>query len=309
MRGKGAVTAKRDVSGVLLLDKPAGLSSNAALQAVKRLYRARKAGHTGTLDPMATGLLPTCLGEASKFSGRLLDAEKGYRATLRLGERTDTGDREGRVLAAYPVDVSEALAVQVLGRFHGKLEQVPPMYSALKRDGRPLYAYARAGVEVARAARPIVIHQLDLLRFEPPWMEVEVVCSKGTYVRVLAEDIGAALGCGAHLAALRRTQVGEFRLEGALTLEALADMSEQDRDGRLLPMDCLLEAYPAIRVSSADAGMLENGRCVRHSGAALGAVRIYGSGRFIGLGEAEADGTLRPRRLVRQSAGCSAIAD
>ncbi|MFZ5556716.1 MAG: tRNA pseudouridine(55) synthase TruB [Pseudomonadota bacterium] len=298
-RGQG--TAKRDVSGVLLLDKAPGLSSNGALQAVKRLYRARKAGHTGTLDPMATGLLPICFGEASKFSAGLLSSDKGYRATLRLGERTDTGDREGRVLAARKVTVSLDRLNEALAGFRGEIRQTPPMYSALKRDGKPLYEYARAGVEVERASRTVVVRTLDLVRFDSPWVEIDVLCSKGTYVRVLAEDIGETLGCGAHLAALRRTRVGAFDVGDALDHAALEALSEEQRDGRLLPVECLLDGYPEVELSAGEAELLETGRALNRDDAPVGAVRLYQVGRrFLGVGEVRADGVLQPKRLLRR---------
>lgn len=310
MPASGPAIRKRDVDGVLLLDKPSGLSSNAALQVAKRLFLARKAGHTGTLDPFAEGLLPICFGEASKFSGRLLDADKGYRATLRLGERTDTGDGEGKVLETRPVQVSESLVFDVLSRFRGELRQIPPMYSALKRNGRPLYAYARAGEEVERDPRVVVIHRLDLVRLDPSKLQIEVECSKGTYIRVLAEDIGAALGCGARLEALRRTRVGPFTLDKAVSLDELGRLAEPDRDGWLLPPDCLVQGYPAVQLSPAEEGLVEAGRAVPYLGSATGAVRLYGSRqRFLGLGEAGGDGSLRPRRLLRRPASRCAIPD
>lgn len=217
------------LDGVLLLDKPEGLSSNHALQRAKRALDARKAGHTGTLDPFATGLLVCCLGRATKISAAMLEADKVYEATLRLGEETDSGDLTGHIVFQAPPDfapVSRADFEAVLERFRGAIEQVPPMHSALKRDGRPLYEYARQGIELERPPRPVTIHRLELLEFNGRDARILVHCSKGTYIRTLAQDIGRALGCGAHLAALRRTQVGPFRLEDAVALETLQQMPE-----------------------------------------------------------------------------------
>uniref|UniRef100_UPI0035ADC3C5 tRNA pseudouridine(55) synthase TruB n=1 Tax=Thauera aminoaromatica TaxID=164330 RepID=UPI0035ADC3C5 len=233
---------RREVDGVLLLDKPQGMSSNGALQTARRLLAAAKAGHTGTLDPMASGLLPLTFGEATKFSQMLLDADKTYEAVVRLGVDTDSGDAEGKVLATRPVAVDRAALEAVLERFRGEIEQVPPMYSALKRDGKALYEYARAGIELERAARRVVIHALELLDFAGERFTIRVHCSKGTYIRSLAMDIGAALGCGAHLAALRRTAIGAFDLSGALTLEALEAAGEGGRDALLAPVDALVAA-------------------------------------------------------------------
>ena len=217
------------LDGVLLLDKPEGLSSNHALQRAKRTLDAAKAGHTGTLDPFATGLLVCCTGRATKICGVMLDADKGYRATIRFGEETDSGDLTGNVVASAGPDfsgVEEPALRDALSRFMGSIEQVPPMYSALKRDGKPLYEYARAGIELERAARRVTIHRLELLSFDGSQAVVDILCSKGTYVRTLAQDIGRVLGCGAHLSALRRTQVGPFRLENAVALDALQAMPD-----------------------------------------------------------------------------------
>lgn len=227
---------------MLLLDKPAGMSSNAALQKAKWLFNAAKAGHTGTLDPMATGLLLLCFGKATKFAGALLDADKAYRATVQLGVTTDTADAEGRVLETRPVEVSQARAQEALARFTGEIEQVPPMYSALKRDGKPLYKYAREGIEVERAPRRVTIHELRLLSWQEDRFDIEVACSKGTYVRTLAADIGAALGCGAHLSALRRTRIGRFDVSDAITLAALEALAPEARDPCMLPVDALTMA-------------------------------------------------------------------
>jgi tRNA pseudouridine55 synthase len=234
------------LDGVLLLDKPAGLSSNDALIQSKRLLNAAKAGHTGTLDPFATGLLPLCFGEATKFSQDLLDADKTYDTIVHLGVSTTTGDTEGEVLATAPVDVSQKNIDEVLARFRGDIAQVPPMYSALKRDGKPLYEYARAGITLEREARQVRIHELEMLSFQSPYLSLRVRCSKGTYIRVLGEDIGNALGCGAHLQALRRIQVADLSLQNSISLAALTTLSEEERLLSLLPMDAMLMSFPMV---------------------------------------------------------------
>ncbi|MDE1949684.1 MAG: tRNA pseudouridine(55) synthase TruB, partial [Burkholderiales bacterium] len=232
-----AKSPRRALHGVLLLDKPLGWTSNDALQKAKGLLRAEKGGHTGTLDPLATGLLPLCFGAATKFSQVSLDADKRYRATLRLGQRTSTADGEGEVIEEHAVAADAAAIEAALALFRGPIEQLPPMHSALKHQGRALYEYARAGVEVERAPRAVTIHALDIVRWQSPTLVIDVCCSKGTYIRSLAEDIGRALGCGAHLAALRRTGSGALGLEAAITIEALAEIDESDRAARLLPVD------------------------------------------------------------------------
>src|SRR5687767_7524133 len=251
------------VDGALLLDKPLGLSSNAALQAAKRLLGAAKAGHAGTLDPLASGLLLVLFGEATKFAGPMLDADKEYLATLKLGERTATGDAEGTVLKTRPVSVTEAALLPVLERFRGEIEQVPPMHSALKHEGTPLYRLARRGQEVERAPRRVRISDLELLKQDAERLEIRVVCSKGTYIRVLAEDIGEALGCGAHLAALRRTASGGFRIENAVALE------QADRR-HLLPLEALLDGLPRAELGPAEELRLRQGQALRISGLAAG---------------------------------------
>lgn len=292
--------AGRAVDGVLLFDKPAGATSNAVLQRIKRLFRARKAGHTGTLDPMATGLLPICFGESSKFSGALLDADKAYRARLRLGVRTDSGDRDGAVLQTRPVAVSADALESVLARFRGTIEQTPPMYSALKRDGKPLYEYARAGVVLERGARTVTIHALTLTEFAPPFVELELTCSKGTYVRVLAEDIGEALGCGAHLSELRRLRVGPFDVADAVDWATLESMADEDRQRLLRGVDCLVAAYPVVRLDRPEEALVKQGRALPRPATVSGPVRLYGAdGAFLGLGEQAPEGTLRPTRLLR----------
>ncbi|MDD5248269.1 MAG: tRNA pseudouridine(55) synthase TruB [Rhodocyclaceae bacterium] len=290
---------RRRVDGVLLLDKPPGLTSNAALQKARWLFNAAKAGHTGTLDPLATGLLPLCFGEATKFAGELLDADKTYLAKVRLGVTTDTADAEGQVLETRAVDASAADALAVLARFRGEIEQVPPMYSALKRDGRPLYEYARAGIEVERAARRVTIYGLSLSNWRGDGFDLEVSCSKGTYVRTLAADIGAALGCGAHLAALRRTRIGALDVAAAVGLDALEALDMAARDARLSPADALLATLPRVDLTEIDTQRVLHGQGVRWSGLAGERCRYYGTdGRFLGVGEVSADGWLNPKRLV-----------
>jgi len=292
---------RRLVDGVLLLDKPSGMTSNDALQKARRLYNAAKAGHTGTLDPMATGLLPLCFGEATKFAGELLDADKTYLASVQLGVTTDTADAEGQVLETRPVDIVEAQAEAVLARFRGEIEQVPPMHSALKRDGKPLYEYARAGIEVERAPRRVTIHALRLTAWNGQSFDLEVSCSKGTYVRTLAADIGAALGCGAHLAALRRTQIASLDIADAIGLNALEALDIEARDSRLHPADALLAKLPRAELAEADARRVLHGQGVRWSAAPGDRYRYYGpDGRFLGVGEMSADGWLNPRRLVAE---------
>ncbi len=292
------------IDGVLLLDKAAGGSSNDALVKAKRLLNAKKAGHTGTLDPFATGLLPLCFGEATKFAQDLLDADKTYEAVVHLGVRTATGDTEGEVLEQRAVDVDAAAIEHVLQRFRGPIEQVPPMHSALKRDGKPLYEYARAGITLERAARAVTIHRLECLGYRTPFLTLRVTCSKGTYIRVLGEDIGAALGCGAHLQALRRTAVGALTLAGSVTLEALAATPEAERARLLAPADALLSSFPALPLTPELARRFLHGQRLALGREALalpaadGRVRVYGDGRFLGTGLLAAHGVLAPERLV-----------
>jgi tRNA pseudouridine55 synthase len=290
---------RRAVHGVLLLDKPLGLSSNDALQKAKRLYRAEKAGHTGTLDPLATGLLPLCFGAATKFSQISLDADKAYRATLKLGVTTSTADAEGEVLQTRPVTVNHAQLLAACARFTGAIDQVPPMHSALKRDGKALYEYARAGIEVEREARRVTIHAIDIVDGQDDEWTVDVRCSKGTYIRTLAEDIGEALGCGAHLAALRRTGSGALTLDGACTLEQLAAMSEAERDDRLRPADALLDDWPVVRLDAEGAGRFLSGVRRRLPLADTANVRVYGPEprAFLGGGHITA-GELISTRLL-----------
>lgn len=289
------------VDGVLLLDKPVGITSNAALQQVKRLFRAERAGHTGTLDPLASGLLPVCLGEATKFAAELLDSEKRYLARVRLGERTDTGDAEGRVIERREVSVTGSQMTEALERFMGDTVQVPPMYSAIKHQGRPLYEYARKGREIERAPRLVHISAIELRDFRDCEALVALTCSKGTYVRVLAEDLGEALGCGAHLSGLVRTGVGPLQLEQAHTLDELAGLDAAGKTDLLLPVDFLLRDCPAVSLAEPDASRFAHGQAVTLAGGLAGRVRVYGpSGAFIGSGTIEGAGTLRPKRLLRQ---------
>lgn len=289
------------VDGVLLLDKPSGITSNLALQKARRLLSAAKAGHTGTLDPLATGLLPLAFGEATKFAADLLDADKSYEATLRLGVTTTTGDAEGEVLETRPVAVTAADVERALAAFVGTIEQTPPMYSALKRDGRALYEYARAGIEVERAPRRVTIGRLQLVSFEGETVRIAVDCSKGTYVRVLAADIGARLCCGAHLTALRRTRVGPLSIERCITLAALEAVAPAERRALLLPLDALLAGLPPVELDAQAAhrfGLgqrLALGRLQRP-----GRVRVLGPGaRLLGVAQVNERGVLAPQRLVR----------
>jgi len=286
------------INGVLLLNKPVGITSNAALQKAKWLLNAKKAGHTGTLDPFADGLLPLCFGEATKFSAYLLEADKHYRAVLQLGITTSTGDPEGEVLATRKVDASRAEIVALLPRFTGEIEQIPPMHSALKHQGRPLYEYARAGIEIERPPRKVTIRALELVECDPPRVVLDVQCSAGTYIRTLAQDIGAALGCGAHLTALKRTAAGGFSLDQAHTLTELEALDASLRPALLLPADCLVAHLPTVELDAAEAAALCQGRKLAYATAQPGLHRLYAaSGAFIGL--ADSDGaSLTPRRLA-----------
>lgn len=294
------------VDGVLLLDKPVGLSSNDALIKAKRVLNAKKAGHTGTLDPFATGLLPLCFGEATKFSQDLLEADKTYLTTVHLGRKTDTGDTEGEVIETRDVNVTLDEINAVLARFRGPIAQVPPMYSALKRDGKPLYAYAREGIVLEREARNVVIHKLELVSYEAPFLKLEVTCSKGTYIRVLGEDIGAALGCGAHLNALRRIGVGELKAEHMITLDELnahaAPLS------LLAPVDALLSSFPAVELTAELAKRFLQGQRLplgKEPAVAVpavqGRVRVYSEGRLLGTAQLQEFSILAPERLIAAS--------
>lgn len=294
----GAVI-RRAVHGVLLLDKPIGLSSNTALQRAKRLYRAEKAGHTGTLDPMASGLLPLCFGAATKFSQIGLDADKRYCATLKLGITTTTGDAEGEPLREREVLVSRALVAAACARFCGSIDQVPPMFSALKRDGKPLYEYARAGVELEREPRRVTIHAIEVVAGDADTWTLDVSCSKGTYIRTLAEDIGEALGCGAHLVALRRTGSGTLTLDGAVTLDTLEAMDDAAREAALHPADALIADCPELRLAADDAARFLAGVRRRVERADIACVRVFGPEprAFLGVGHITA-GELISTRLL-----------
>ena len=276
----------RPLDGVLLFDKPLQLSSNIALQKVRRLFQAEKAGHTGTLDPLATGLLPICFGEATKFSIGLLDADKTYRALVKLGQTTTTGDAEGEVTRNCEVSLNEQQVRTVLHNFIGEISQIPPMYSALKHQGKPLYEYIRKGETIEREGRNITIHELVLERFARDEMEISVRCSKGTYIRTLAEDIGNALGCGAHLCALRRTTIAGFSLQNAYSMDQLEAMDMDAREACLLPLDCMLQEMPMLELDAVQVTRMAQGqRLGIDAGLPDGKVRLYGAGNFIGVAE------------------------
>jgi tRNA pseudouridine55 synthase len=296
-------SGRQAVDGVLLLDKPAGITSQAAVSGVKRLFSAVKAGHTGTLDPMASGLLPICLGEATKFSHMLLEADKTYTATVLLGLTTTTGDMEGEVTQSSPVDVDRWAVERVLAGFVGQHAQMPPMYSALKHGGKALYHYARAGLTVERKPRPVRIHRLEIAHFQGVELTFIVTCSKGTYIRVLAEDIGRALGPGGCLSALRRTAIGSLAVENACGLDELRAMGAEERLPRLGQVDTLVAALPRLDLDAEQTRSIRNGAAIA---VALppGLVRIYGPSRdYLGVAMAETDGRLVPRRLMAQR-GC-----
>jgi tRNA pseudouridine55 synthase len=298
----------RPVDGILVLDKPLGVSSNGALQAAKRLYGAAKAGHTGSLDPLATGVLPLCFGEATKFSQYLLDADKTYLSTFVLGTITATGDSEGEVVADQDASfVTEAMVAKALEQFRGPIEQIPPMYSALKHQGQPLYKLARAGQEIERKARAVTIYEYELLAFRPgprPQVDVKIACSKGTYIRSLAEDLGSAMQCGGHVSALRRIKAGPFGIEDAFTMTALEQLKEQDAytamDALLLPSDAALGALPMVRLTESGGFYIRQGQPVQVPRAPVsGLVRVgLETGEFLGVGEILDDGRVAPRRLI-----------
>jgi tRNA pseudouridine55 synthase len=290
------------VDGVLLLNKPVGLTSNTALQQAKRLLNAQKAGHTGTLDPFADGLLPLCYGEATKFSHYLLDADKTYRAVMQLGVTTTTGDPEGEVMQTRPVTVNVEDVRAMLPRFIGEIAQIPPMHSALKHQGRPLYEYARAGIEIERPPRRITLHALDLIECALPQVVFSVRCSSGTYIRTLAQDIGAALGCGAYLTALTRTASGGFSLADTYTLEMLETMNPAERAATLLPNDCLVLHLPQVQLDDIGRLALCQGRSFATEFPAAELARIYDSdSRFLGLAGIDACGVITPHRLINTS--------
>lgn len=296
----------RDISGILLLDKPMDITSNKALQDAKYLYFAAKAGHTGALDPIATGVLPVCFGEATKFSQFLLNADKKYRVIGKLGEKTTTSDREGEVVQTRPVDVDESQLLTVMQQFKGIISQVPSMFSALKHNGTPLYELARQGIEVERQAREITIFSLELLGFNGDEFELDIHCSKGTYVRNLVEDIGDELGCGAHVKELRRTAVGQFELDQTITLDQLRSMKKDDlkleMDELLLPMEQALAGLPQYEISADEAYYLKQGQAIHATGAPQeAAICLVETGvGFIGVGTIDDDGKLAPSRLLKQ---------
>jgi len=297
---------KNRIDGVLLLDKPVGITSNGALVRAKRAYGAAKAGHTGTLDPLASGLLPICFGEATKFASDLLTANKRYMATVALGQVTTTGDAEGEVIQTLPVSVDGASIETALSTLRGEIQQIPPMHSALKRDGKPLYAYARAGLTLTRDPRTVSIYDLTLVASAQNSLTLDVTCSKGTYIRVLAEQIGAALGCGAHLASLRRTSVGVLSLTQAVTLDTLEAMQPEGRLSALLPSDSLLQSLPRIDLDQDATTRFRHGQCIAVAlSHPLGRVRVYGSGiegvGLLGTAQLGDQGALMPLRLVAES--------
>jgi tRNA pseudouridine55 synthase len=302
VNGRPAKKPRDLVNGVLLLDKPVGFSSNDALIKAKRVLNAKKAGHTGTLDPFATGLLPLCFGEATKFSQDLLESDKTYLATVHLGIMTTTGDTEGEAVETKPVDVTLDQIEAALARYRGPILQTPPMYSALKRDGKALYEYAREGIVLEREARPVTIHALTLVAYDAPFLKIAVTCSKGTYVRVLGEDIGSALGCGAHLNALRRTEVGPLTIEGMITLDDL--LAHPDPLSLLQPVDALLSSFPALELTPELARrFLQGQRLVLGKEDIVvpeqqGRVRIYHDGSLLGTGILGEYAILAPERLI-----------
>ena len=302
----------RDVHGILLLAKPSGITSNDALQQVKRIYNAAKAGHTGALDPLATGMLPICLGEATKFSQFLLDADKRYQVTAKLGERTNTSDADGTVISTRPIRVSDDQLQAALARFRGDSLQVPSMFSALKHQGKPLYEYAREGIEIEREARPITVYELNVLEFSGDKLVLDIHCSKGTYIRTIIDDLGEMLGCGAHVTQLHRSQVASYPAERMLTIEQLQAIFErckaeggpprEELDPLLLPMDTAVDSLPEVNMAAVVASYVTQGQAVQVAQVpASGFVRMtVGDEReFIGVGEIDDDGKVAPRRLVR----------
>ncbi|WP_288234279.1 tRNA pseudouridine(55) synthase TruB [uncultured Haemophilus sp.] len=295
----------RDVHGVFLLDKPQGISSNDIMQKVKRLFQANKAGHTGALDPLATGMLPICLGEATKFSQFLLDSDKRYFVTAKLGERTDTSDAEGQVVETREVNVFEADILAALPQFRGDILQVPTMFSALKHNGKPLYEYARQGITVEREARPITIFELKFVEYQAPYLSLEVHCSKGTYIRTLVDDLGEVLGCGAHVSVLRRLAVGDYPVEEMMPIEELQLLAEsfpqQELHRLLLPMDTAVASLPQINLDESQTKAVKFGQRVKFENGeqVYGLVRLFSNTRqFLGVAEITADNVIRPNRMV-----------
>ncbi|MFV1983031.1 MAG: tRNA pseudouridine(55) synthase TruB [Thiohalomonadales bacterium] len=293
----------RLVNGILLLDKPVGLTSNAVLQKIKRLFNARKAGHTGSLDPLASGLLPICLGEATKISAYLLNADKKYQAICQLGITTSTADAEGEIIKSTEVPALDSKFIKkILKKFTGEIDQLPPMYSALKKNGQPLYKLARQGIEVERSTRKVNIYSLDLIKIEKNKLYLDVHCSKGTYIRTLSEDIGRELGCGAHLSGLRRIATGPFVINQAIdndTLESMASESIDQLDAQLLPMDSALEHIPAVNLTEDSAYYIKQGQAVLVANAPTGGlVRLLNEQHFLGIGHILDDGRVAPKRLI-----------
>ena len=299
MKSSAAKIQRRAISGVFLLNKPLGISSNAALQKVRWLYRAQKAGHTGALDPLASGLLPICLGEATKFSHYLLDSVKRYQTTIQLGHSTTTGDVEGDVLLRQAVPIlSHERIEQVLAQFQGDIMQVPPMYSALKKEGRPLYELARQGIEIEREARPVTIYELTLIDFTEDSLTLDVTCSKGTYIRVLGEDIGEALGCGGHLTKLHRTQTGHFEINPSYTIEYLEGLTQEQRDALLLPVYAPVEHFPRVQLPEGREKYFGNGQESNIEHEAAAEVLVFDGERCLGLAEITDKKRLVPKRLL-----------
>ena len=295
----------RDIDGVFLLDKPQGMSSNDIMQKVKRVFQANKAGHTGALDPLATGMLPICLGEATKFSQFLLDADKRYVVTAKLGERTDTSDAEGQVAETRSVNVETSQILTALEQFRGDILQVPTMFSALKHNGKPLYEYARAGITVEREARPITIFELNFIEYQAPFLTLEVHCSKGTYIRTLVDDLGEVLGCGAHVTVLRRTAVADYPAEKMMTWDALQALAEQgDLDQHLLPIDTAVSKLPALKLNAEQSKGIGFGQRVKFANEAKlrGQVRLFSDKNiFLGVALIDDNNVIRPQRLITQS--------
>jgi tRNA pseudouridine55 synthase len=291
-----------NVNGILLLDKRLGVSSNRALQEVRRLFNANKAGHTGSLDPLATGLLPLCFGEATKVCGFMLDDDKRYQVEIQLGVLTDSGDAEGQILETKPVpEISTQMLAQCLARFTGEIEQVPPMYSALKHQGKKLYELAREGISVERKARQITIFEIKMLDFASPFLTLEVFCSKGTYIRSLAEDIGHYFNCGGTVTKLRRLQAGQFQLSDAYTLEQLTAMNQESLFNALIPVDKPLEFIPAVHLSAEQAKLIQFGQTIHFSTEQTGMIRLYQENLFLGLGESLKNAKIAPRKLFNLS--------
>ena len=290
---------RRPVNGMILLNKPLGLSSNAALQKVRWIFRAQKGGHTGALDPLATGLLPLCLGEATKFSHYLLNADKTYLTTIQLGATTTTADAEGEILEQFTIpELSEDIIEQALAGLRGDIMQVPPMFSALKKDGRPLYELARAGIEIERPARPVTIHQLSLDSFNDDTISLIVRCSKGTYIRTLAEDIGKALGSGAYVKSLHRTQTGHFNLDEGMTIEYLESLTEDQRDALLLPVYESIQHFPRVQLDHGEDFYFCRGQSVMVGNEPMGESLVFAHDRFLGVGNVTDERQVQPKRLV-----------